>query len=118
MAVKFTNGKVQGFSCTGKKPVFLYDSGAKGLGLRATPGAKVFIYQGRLNNKTLRFKIGDVSTWTLDEARQEATKIQAMVDQGIDPGKPSGKSWRRSTRERRKPGEEVSNRSGCLDSLY
>lgn len=85
MAVKFTNGKVQGFSCSGKKPVFLYDSHTKGLGLRATPGAKVYIYQGRLNNKTLRFKIGDVSTWTLDQAREEARRIQAMVDQGIDP---------------------------------
>jgi integrase len=85
MAVKFTNGKVQGFSCTGEKPAFLYDSHTKGLGLRATPGAKVFIYQGRLNNKVLRFKIGDVSTWTLDQAREEARRIQSMVDQGIDP---------------------------------
>jgi integrase len=85
MAVKFTNGKVQGFSCTGGKPTFLYDSDTKGLGLRATPGAKVYIYQGRLNNKTLRFKIGDVSTWNLDEAREEARRIQGMVDQGIDP---------------------------------
>jgi integrase len=85
MAVKFTNGKVQSFSCTGGKPVFLYDSHTKGLGLRATPGAKVFIYQGRLNNKTLRFKIGDVSTWNLDDAREEARRIQAMVDQGVDP---------------------------------
>ncbi len=85
MAIKFTNGKVQGFSCTGGKPVFLYDSDTKGLGLRATPGAKVYIYQGRLNGKTLRFKIGDVSTWNLDKAREEARRIQSLVDQGIDP---------------------------------
>jgi integrase len=85
MAVKFTHGKVQGFSCKGKKAAFLYDSGVKGLGLRATPGTKVYIYQGRLNGKVLRHRIGDTRTWTLDEARQEATKIQAMVDQGIDP---------------------------------
>ena len=85
MAEKFTNGKVQSFSCTGKKPAFLYDSHTKGLGLRATPGAKVFIYQGRLNGKTLRFKIGDVSTWTLEQAREETRRIQGMVDQGIDP---------------------------------
>ena len=85
MAVKFTNGKVYSFSSTGDKPAFLYDSHTKGLGLRATPGAKVYIYQGRLDGKTLRFKIGDTRTWTLDAARQEVTKIQAMVDQGIDP---------------------------------
>jgi integrase len=85
MAVKFTNGKVNGFSCPGEKPVFLYDSHTKGLGLRATPGVTVFIYQGRLNGKTLRIKLGDVRTLTLEAARQEATKIQAMVDQGIDP---------------------------------
>lgn len=85
MATKFTQGRVDGFSCTGKKPVFMYDSHTKGLGLRATPGAKVFIYQGRIGSKVIRFKIGDVSTWTLDDARAEARRIQAMVDQGIDP---------------------------------
>lgn len=85
MATKFTQGRVDGFSCTGKKPVFMYDSHTKGLGLRATPGAKVYIYQGRIGSKVIRFKIGDVSTWTLEDARAEARRIQAMVDQGIDP---------------------------------
>jgi integrase len=77
--------RFRAFHAPGKSRFFLYDSHTKGLGLRATPGAKVFIYQGRLNNKVLRFKIGDVSTWTLDQAREEARRIQAMVDQGIDP---------------------------------
>jgi integrase len=42
--------------------------------------------------KTIRVKIGDVRTWTIDNhdpespgARQEARRLQSMVDQGIDP---------------------------------
>ncbi len=63
-----------------------------GLGVRATLGARVFIFQARLNGQTIRLKIGDVRTWTIDNsdpdkpgARQEARRMQGLIDKGIDP---------------------------------
>jgi integrase len=55
-------------------------------------GAKVYVFQGRLDGKTIRAKIGDVRTWAIDStdqkhpgARQEARRLQGLIDQGIDP---------------------------------
>ncbi|MDA8138596.1 MAG: site-specific integrase [Desulfobacteraceae bacterium] len=81
------------FECPhGTAQAFLWDSEVPGLGVRATMGAKVYIFQGRLVGKTIRVKIGDVRTWAIDStdtakpgARQEARRLQAMIDQGIDP---------------------------------
>ena len=86
MGVNFTEGRINNFKCPpNKKQIFLWDSDVKGLGLRATPGAKVFIFQGRLNGKSFRFKIGDSRTWLLDAVRKEARRIQSLIDKGIDP---------------------------------
>lgn len=91
--VKLTAGRVRDFQCqesTGQ--AFLWDSDAPGLGVRATAGAKVFVFQGRLDGKTIRVKIGDVRTWAIDStdtakpgARQEARRLQGLIDKGIDP---------------------------------
>jgi integrase len=63
-----------------------------GLGVRVTAGSKVFVFQARLDGKTIRIKIGDCRTWVIDSgdpaapgARQEARRLQAMVDKGVDP---------------------------------
>ena len=88
---KLTAGRVRDFQCDqGQK--FLWDSEVPGLGVRATPGAKVYILQGRLAGKTLRVKIGDCRTWVIDStdrakpgARQEARRLQSLIDKGIDP---------------------------------
>jgi integrase len=52
----------------------------------------VFVFQSRLDGKTIRVKIGDCRTWVIDSsnpaapgARQEARRLQSMIDKGIDP---------------------------------
>lgn len=89
---KLTAGKIRDFA-TGKTQAFLWDTEAPGLAVRATPsGAKAYIFQGKLNGKDLRVTIGDVRAWLLDNsdperpgARQEARRLQSLVDQGTDP---------------------------------
>lgn len=92
--VKFTAGRVRDFECPiDKAQAFLWDSEVPGLGVRATAGAKVYIFQARLNGKTIRIKIGDCRTWVIEQhngddqpgARQEARRLQGLIDQGIDP---------------------------------
>lgn len=82
----FTTGRIAGFTCPDNKhQVFLWDT-TPGLGLRTTHGgSKVFIYQGKLNGKTIRLTIGDVKTFSIDDAQKEARKLQVLVDQGRDP---------------------------------
>ncbi len=90
--VKLTAGRVRDFS-TEKPQAFLWDTDAAGLAVRATPsGNKAYIFQGKLNGKDIRITIGDVRAWHLDSAdpeqpgaRQEARRLQNLVDQGIDP---------------------------------
>ena len=84
--VKLTAGRVRDFELTGEQnQAFLWDSDAPGLAVRATRGAKAYIFQGRLNGKVFRVTIGDARSWGIDEARQEARRMQTLVDQGIDP---------------------------------
>ena len=83
---KLTAGRIRDFACpTGKAQAFLWDSEAPGLALRATAGAKAFVYQGKLNNKDFRVTIGDSRAWGIDDARTEARRLQTLVDQGTDP---------------------------------
>ncbi len=92
--VKLTAGRVKDFKVSPEaKQSFLWDSDVPGLGVRATANAKVYVFQGRLlSGSTIRLKIGDCRTWAIDStdseipgARQEARRLQAMLDQGIDP---------------------------------
>lgn len=83
---KLTAGRIRDFTCTpGKAQSFLWDSEAPGLAVRATAGAKAFVYQGKLNNKDFRVTIGDSRAWGIDDARAEARRLQTLVDQGADP---------------------------------
>ena len=88
-----TAGRVRDLQCPADvKQSFLWDSDVPGLGVRITAGAKVFIYQGRLAGKSIRVKIGDCRSWAIDSAdpaipgaRQEARRLQGLIDKGIDP---------------------------------
>jgi integrase len=91
---KLTAGRVRDYSCTpGAAQSFLWDSEVPGLAVRATlMGAKSFIFQGKIRGKTIRQTIGDVRTWDIESndparpgAREEARRLQSLIDQGIDP---------------------------------
>ena len=95
---KLTGPQVKEFTLPpGKAQAFLWDTLAPGLAVRATRGAKVYVFQARFDGRSLRIKIGDIRTWALEEAighdgavirpgaRQEARRLQALIDQGRDP---------------------------------
>ena len=94
-AQELTVGVIERLTCpTDKTQVFLSDTKAPGLRVRATPantknrdGLKAYVYEAKLNRETIRRIIGDVRVWTIDEARVEARRLAVMLDGGIDPRK-------------------------------
>lgn len=82
--IRFTAGRVAGFKCDeGKSQSFLWSSDVPGLAIRATAnGAKSYIFQAKLNSRSLRVTIGDTKSWGIDEAQAEARRLQVMVDNG------------------------------------
>lgn len=98
--VKLTAGRIREFSCeSGKSQSFLWDTEAPGLAIRVTAsGGKAYIFQGKLDGKSIRITIGDVAHWDIEGstkdaegrmvaygAREEARRLQALIDQKIDP---------------------------------
>lgn len=92
----FTAGRVAAFACPeGKSQDFLWDAKAAGLGLRVTRGGgRSFVFQSRFSGESLRMTIGTPSAsdaaasagaWTIPDARAEARRLQALIDQGRDP---------------------------------
>ncbi len=86
-AIDLTAGAIDRLLCpTGKPQAFLRDRDTKGLRVRVTAaGAKAFVYERKLERKTIRRTIGDVSTWSIDQARVEARRLGVMLDGGTDP---------------------------------
>jgi integrase len=75
-----------------KSQDFRWDTEVAGFGVRLTKrskqnpkGTKAYIFQGRFNGATLRLTIGDIRTWTLDNARIKARSFQTQIDNGKDP---------------------------------
>ncbi|MEF8723172.1 MAG: integrase family protein [Candidatus Accumulibacter delftensis] len=86
--VNFTAGKVSAFRCEeGKQASFLWDTNSKGLGLKASAGgSKTYVLESRIESgASVRLTIGNEKTWTIQSARDEARRLQAKIDQGIDP---------------------------------
>lgn len=99
----FTAERVANFTCRpGKQQSIYWCARTRGLGLRVTAsGAKAYILESRLHGKTVRITIGSPDVWPLDGyagrdakghekaerrgARQEALRLKALIDQGIDP---------------------------------
>lgn len=85
--IELTAGAIERLSCPdGKCQAFLRDAKAPGLRVRVTTaGAKSFVFEAKVNQKTMRRTIGDVRSWTIDEARVEARRLAVLKDAGTDP---------------------------------
>jgi integrase len=93
-AKDLTAGLIERLTCpTGKTQVFLRDTKAPGLRVRATAasaknpkGLKAFVYEAKLNRQTIRRTIGDVRVWDIEAARTEARRLAVVVrSDGDDP---------------------------------
>jgi integrase len=84
---ELTVGVIERLTCpAGKSQVFLRDTKAPSLRVRVTAaGAKSFVFEAKLNRQTIRRTIGDVKSWTIDEAQREANRLRVTLDQGDDP---------------------------------
>lgn len=83
---RLTPDRIRRFTCPKDvKQAFLWDTDAPRLAVRATTGARSFVFEGKLNQRTIRMTIGDVRAWNLDAARAEARRLETQLDQGIDP---------------------------------
>jgi len=85
--LNFTHGAIERLTCpAGKQQAFMRDSEAPGLRVRVTAaGAKSFVYESKLNRQTIRRTIGDVKSWTIEQARAEARRLAVVLDSGQDP---------------------------------
>jgi integrase len=85
--VAFTKPRVDGFKCPADKAqAFLWDSTAKGLGVRATPSGKPsYVFQAVYQDKTIRVTIGSPDVWTIPLAQEKARELQRLIDEGKDP---------------------------------
>jgi integrase len=93
-AQDLTAGLIERLACpAGKTQVFLRDTKAPGLRVRATAasaknpkGLKAFVYEAKLNRQTIRRTIGDVRVWDIEAARIEARRLAVVVrSDGDDP---------------------------------
>lgn len=82
-----TAGLIEAFSCPpGKDQAFLRDEKSPGLRVRVTStNAKAYVFEAKLNRQTIRRTIGDVRSWRIDAARQEANRLRVLLDSGNDP---------------------------------
>ncbi len=93
MRVRLTSGRLAEFKHEGNgRQSFLWDTDAQGLAVRSTPptprhphGTKAFVFQSRFGSSSLRMTIGDLRSWTLEDARAKARSLQNQIDQGHDP---------------------------------
>ncbi len=85
--VQLTIGKISKLQCSGeKKRVYLWDNEVKGFGVIATDtGGKSFIFQAKINGKSVRLTIGKVGALSISEARAKALDLQVKINNGIDP---------------------------------
>lgn len=85
--VRLTAGRIAAFKCPKDKTrVYQWCIEVKGLGVIATAGgAKSFIFQAKVNRKSMRLTIGDVGTWSIPAAQVEARRLRTLIDLGDDP---------------------------------
>ena len=85
---ELTAGLIERLTCRAdtKAQAFLRDTKAPGLRVRVTnTGFKSFVFEKKLDRKTIRRTIGDVKLWSIEQARTEARRLAVVLDNGQDP---------------------------------
>ena len=102
---KLTAARVAGFACPPEKreakgEAWLWDTAVPGLALRARGEQVRWVWQRKLNGRTVRVIIGNRDAWPLESvwsgtgaarteiqrgAREEARRLSGLADSGIDP---------------------------------
>ncbi len=85
---ELTAGLIERLACRTdiKAQAFLRDTKAPGLRVRVTnTGFKSFVFEKKLDRKTIRRTIGDVKLWSIEQARTEARRLAVVLDNGQDP---------------------------------
>lgn len=85
MAYRLTKTVVDSFPFPESGQTFFRDTDLKGFGLRVGVDSKVYIAEGKINNRTVRVTIGKHGVFTAEEARNEARIILGQIAQGIHP---------------------------------
>lgn len=98
-----SNERIREFVCPAdKNQAFLWDADVRQLAVRATANeAKSFVFEAKLNRKTIRVTLGDATTMPLNSiwakvgrvkteelhtgARELARRYKSLVDEGRDP---------------------------------
>lgn len=85
--IDLTAGAIARLTCPeGRLQAFMRDSKSPGLRVRVTAGgAKSYVFEAKLNRKTIRQTIGDVRAWGIDDARRRANELRVLLDEGKDP---------------------------------
>jgi integrase len=86
--VKLTAGRIADFQCPDDKAqTFLWCADVQGLAVRATKGSirKRYVFESKVNGKTMRMTIGECAVWSIAEAQAEARRLQVEIDNGNDP---------------------------------
>lgn len=86
-AHELTAGLIERLRCPqGKAQAFLRDRNGNGLRVRVTAnGAKSFVFEQKLDRRTIRKTIGDVRAWSIADAQKEARRLAGVLDRDQDP---------------------------------
>lgn len=77
------------------QPKVYFDTDLKGFGLAVGAKTKTFFVQRDVNHRGVRAKIGRVGVITVDQARKEAKKLIARMDNGENPNETRRKKQER-----------------------
>lgn len=100
---KLSEGLLERLTCPpGKAQAFLRVEAGNGLRVRVTQaGAKSYVFEKSLKDKTIRITIGSIERWTIPEAQKEAKRLSLLVDGGEDPREVRRAEDERRAQERR-----------------
>lgn len=85
MSHKLTKTFIDSIPYPDEGQMFYRDSQLKGFGIRVGTGSKVYIAEGKVNNKSVRVTIGRHGVFAPEQARNQAKTILGMIAKGINP---------------------------------